>query len=62
MAIKGTFDASPSEGIAKGTVVMMNDECQIVYAGPFKGAPNADGVTVLLHADDFARLQVHRKN
>lgn len=58
MTLKGTFDAAPCDAIAAGTVVMLKDD-KIYYAGPFKGAPSADGVTVLLQADDFERLQKH---
>jgi hypothetical protein len=58
VTLKGTFDAAPCEGVVAGTVVMLRDD-KIVYAGPFKGAPLADGVTVLLQADDFVRLQTH---
>jgi len=58
MALDGTFDAAPCEGIVAGTVVMLRDD-KIVYAGPFKGAPRADGVMVLLQEDDYVRLQKH---
>ena len=50
------FNASPCEGVALGSCVMLVDE-QIVYAGPLKGAPPADGKFILLHNDDFAKLK-----
>jgi hypothetical protein len=53
-----TFDASPCEGVCKGTCVMLVDD-KIIYAGPLKGAPQADGKMILLHSDDFDRLRSH---
>jgi hypothetical protein len=52
----GLFDAAPCEGVQIGTCVMLVDD-KIIYAGPLKKAPKADGVTVLLHADDFELLK-----
>lgn len=58
MTTAGLFDASPCEGVQIGTVVMLVDD-KIVYAGPLKGAPSADGKMILLHAQDFEKLQTH---
>mgnify|MGYP001558474598 CR=1 FL=1 len=59
----GLFYAAPCEGVQIGTCVMLVDD-NIVYAGPLKNAPKADGMTILLHADDFeflkSRVDKHR--
>lgn len=52
------FNASICEGVAAGTCVMLVDD-SIVYAGPLKKAPPADGKLVLLHPDDYEKLRVH---
>ncbi len=52
-----TFDAAPCEGVCVGTCVMLVDD-KIVYAGPLKQAPKADGKMILLHAEDFEKLRV----
>ena len=60
MNATGLFDATIHQGIAIGSCVMICDD-EIVYAGPLKTAPNADGKMVLLSADDFAKLESHVK-
>lgn len=52
------FNAAPCEGVCKGTCVMLLDD-KIVYAGPLKQAPAADGKMILLHSDDFELLRNH---
>jgi hypothetical protein len=52
------FNAAPCEGVCKGTCVMLVDD-KIVYAGPLKQAPEADGKMILLHSDDFELLKDH---
>jgi hypothetical protein len=58
MTIEGTFDAVLCDAVVAGTVVVLRDD-KIVYAGPIKSAPSADGVTILLQAGDFEKLQAH---
>jgi hypothetical protein len=58
MSDREQFDAAPCEGIVKGICVLLEDD-KIIYAGPFKQAPDVAGKTVLLHAEDFDRLKSH---
>jgi hypothetical protein len=58
MAEIGQFDCAPCEGVVVGTCVMLVDD-RIVYAGPLKGAPTADGKMILLHTDDYHQLRAH---
>jgi hypothetical protein len=52
------FNATICDGCAVGSCVMLVDD-EIVYAGPIKQAPSAEGKLVLMHADDFAKLKTH---
>lgn len=58
MAERNLMNASPCEGIVTGTCVMLENH-QIVYAGPIKGAPDTDGLHVLMSAADFEKFKAH---
>lgn len=48
----GIMDAAPSRAIRPGTIAIFRRGI-LVYAGPIKGAPSADGRQVLLNAKDY---------
>lgn len=52
----GTFDSTANDAVVAGHCVMI-DGHEIVYAGPFKTAPDPTGKFVLLNSADFNRLK-----
>lgn len=57
------FNAGINDSIVPGNCVMIDDDMEICYGGPIKGAPNTGGKLVLLHSLDFEKLKhaVERK-
>jgi hypothetical protein len=54
--MEGLTDCIACDAIEQGICVMLDDN-QIVYAGAILTSPDPGGKTVLLHPDDFMRLQ-----
>lgn len=57
----GMFFAAMCEGCQTGTCVMLNGDSVVVYAGPILGAPPVDGLRVLLHPEDYRKLEAMTK-
>jgi hypothetical protein len=58
MSDQALMNAAPCEGVVVGSCVMLAENV-IVYAGPIKGAPLTDGLTVLLNGADFEKFKAH---
>lgn len=54
---RGMVDVVLCPGVQTGTCVYLKDG-QVVYGGPLSSCPPADGLTVLLSAEDFAKIKV----
>lgn len=60
--MKQNLGVAHQEGVAKGTIIILNDEDKILYAGPIKKAPRLwedapdKEFVLLMHEEDYNDL------
>lgn len=59
MSDSGTFDAVRHPGVVPGTVVMLDEDGQVEWAGPLPLCPDTDNKTVLMSPVGFEEFRAH---